>query len=227
MALDHYLASFRQLHYPHLMTKSRSNYLICAIWLFSIVSVLTEFVVGFDESSNSFGSFCMSVAYDSYNIEQIIVGTIFVALLFIVLIYIRIYHHVKRSLPGRPRHRRNKISPTLKTLVTTMLFIGTFVMFWTPEGVFQIYMYMKANQDQDYIHDHFDDLSVISDVLFLVLQLNSLADPIIYAIRLPKVNQGLKVIFCKKGAQGPEKCNIPLKQTNLTLATSLQNVNQI
>ncbi|XP_053381853.1 melanocortin receptor 5-like [Mercenaria mercenaria] len=228
MALDHYLASFRQLHYPHLMTRSRGNYVICCIWMFSVASVLTEFVIGIDLSANTFGSFCMAIAYDSYNIEQFIVGTIFVVLLFIILIYIRMYIHVRRSLPGRPRHKRQSVSPSLKTLVTTMLFIGTFLLFWAPEGVFQIYMYLRTKTDEKFIHEHLDDITHVSDILFLILQLNSLADPIIYAIRLPKVQQGLKRLFCKTADrnQGIDKCNIQLKQTNVTNFTSINNLNR-
>ncbi|XP_053381854.1 melanocortin receptor 5-like [Mercenaria mercenaria] len=228
MALDHYLASFRQLHYPHLMTRSRGNYVICCIWLFSVASALTEFVIGIDLSANTFGSFCMAIAYDSYNIEQFIVGTIFVVLLFIILIYIRMYIHVRRSLPGRSRHKRQSVTPSLKTLVTTILFIGTFVFFWTPEGIFQIYMYLRTKADENFIHEHFEDITQISDILFLILQLNSLADPIIYAIRLPKVQQGLKTLFCKKVErdQDIDKCNMQLKQTNVTNLTCLNNLNK-
>lgn len=211
MALDHYLAMFRQLHYPHLMTPSRGNCVICAIWVFSVSAVMTEVLIGLGSGEKTFDSICMAIVYDSYSIEQVIIFTIFVVLTVIILIYIRVYHRVTKSSLSRTRRRRQSV-------VTTMLFIGTFILFWTPEGIFHIYMYFKSKIDRNYIQDNHETIAIVNDVLFLILQLNSLADPVIYAIGLPKVKQGCKAAFCKEAVKRKraEKYYIRVKQTNCT-----------
>ncbi|XP_053374382.1 melanocortin receptor 4-like [Mercenaria mercenaria] len=195
MAIDHYLAIMKPLHYRRFMSNFRGNCLIVFIWLFSVTTGLIELIVGFTTSHKD-QPLCMMVSADEFDMELIIIGLIFFVLLAIVVIYMRIYILVK-TLMKRDRMMHQDEMHSYKAIVTTMLIIGTFTLFWAPAGIFQIYMYMKIKTDMFFVMMHIDKFTLANDVLFLILQVNSLADPLIYAIRLCEVQRGYKVVFYK------------------------------
>lgn len=144
-------------------------------------------------------SYCQAITSDGFNLELIVIGFIFVVLFGIVLMYVRIYVLVKRIML-RDRTLYQDEMHSYKAIITTLLIIGTFTIFWAPTGIFQVFLYICLQTDENckmYLILHLNELFIVNDVFFLILQLNSLADPLIYAIRLTEVQRGYKVLYYK------------------------------
>ncbi|XP_060593816.1 melanocortin receptor 5-like [Ruditapes philippinarum] len=206
MALDHYVAIMRPLHHRRLLSNFRGNFLVIGIWALSITAGLLEFIIGLlmKAGSNDSNSVCTAIFIDPYDLEIFIISFIFVVLLIIVIIYTRIYIRLKspEGLIGIPKQQ------TTKALVTTILLIGTFTVCWAPMGIFQIYMNFLLKTNVQYLIEHLQDLLLVNGILLLVLQMNSLIDPLIYAIRLPQVRKGCHTFFGAKKSR--QEVSLPL-----------------
>ncbi|XP_045189542.2 adrenocorticotropic hormone receptor-like [Mercenaria mercenaria] len=207
MALDHYIAIMRPLHHRRLMSNFRGNFIVMIIWVFSITAGLLEFIIGLlmKAESGDTKSVCTIILIDQYDLEIFIIGFIFVVLFIIVIIYTRIYMQLKSHvLVGIPRKQ------TSKALVTTVLLIGTFTLCWAPMGIFQIYMNFLYKTDVFYLIDHLEALLLVNRILLIILQLNSLIDPLIYAIRLPQVRTGCHAFFGSYKYETRPEISLPL-----------------
>ena len=184
ISLDHYLAILKPFMYKKEVTNIRSICAVLIIWIISILSISIEIVIG-SINKKEMEPLCQAIAYDKANSEFGIVTFIFVVLIVIFIIYVRIYICIvrNRSAHSNRRHRQND-SSNIKALVTTSLFVFTFVFFWAPIGIFNAYMYIK---DEEYIIENFENIVQIGELLYLILLLNAIADPVIYTFRLPQV----------------------------------------
>jgi hypothetical protein len=185
IAIDHYLAILKPLFYKKEMTKVRGLIGIATIWVISVLAIVLEIVSGLEDKKET-ESLCSAIAFDDMNAEFAIYVFIFVCLLVIILIYARVYICViRRRLPHRGRHQQTG-SRSVKTLVTTSLFVLTFVLFWTPIGIFNVYTYFQSQTD---IMNNFGSYAQTGEILYVILLLNTISDPIIYALRLQKVSR--------------------------------------
>lgn len=193
MAADHYLAIMKPLSYKRFMTSFRCNCLITALWILSFLTGLLEVIVGRITEMDIPVPFCMKISLDEFDSELIMTIIIFVVLLAVVVFYTRIYFVVKDII----RHDQmlyHDQQHNYKATVTTMLIIGTFIIFWTPLAIFKILTSLHA---QELYASKEEEMRYVDDSLLLLLLLNSLADPLIYAIRLQEVQKGYKVMLFK------------------------------
>ncbi|XP_045180733.2 histamine H2 receptor-like [Mercenaria mercenaria] len=197
MALDHYGAIMKPLRYRQRMTNLRGNCVVVGVWTVSTFGALIEVFLGISSRTDPDESLCAVIAYGNYDFEIVIVGFIFFVLFGIGLIYGQIYARVRKAMPRRERASGHTDSGSIKALMTTVLFIGTFVVFWAPLGIYNTYMYVKST-DSQYIIQNLERITLITDILYVILLLNALADPIIYAIRLPKVKRGFIALFASQ-----------------------------
>ncbi|XP_060585954.1 adrenocorticotropic hormone receptor-like [Ruditapes philippinarum] len=186
IAADHYLAILRPLMYKKQMTNIRGMIAVLVIWFVSVLAIAVEIIMGIAHQ-REMEPLCEAIAYDKVNSELGIVIFIFIVLLVIFVIYGRIYICVvrNRSIHSETRHRQKETS-NIKALVTTSLFVLTFVFFWTPIGIFNVYLY---NKDNMYILNNLEKIEQIGDILYVILLLNAIADPIIYTFRLPQIQR--------------------------------------
>jgi hypothetical protein len=161
------------------------------VWLVSLFIGLPEVVFAIGQG----GSICTVIAGGNHNIEFAIILFIFIVLVAICLLYGRIYSRIKRAMPRRERARHHSDSGSVKALMTTGLFVGTFILFWTPFAFYTVVMYIINQNDSMYTILNIDKVTQILNILYLILLLNAVFDPIIYAIRLPKVKQRFKAFF--------------------------------
>ena len=187
MALDHYGAIIKPLLYKQKMTNIKGNCAVLIVWFISILGGLTEVFTAIGQG----GSICFAIIDGNFYIEMFIIGFIFFVLTAICFLYGRIYCRIKEAMPLRERASHHSEAGSLKALMTTALFVGTFILLWTPFALFSIYMYTdNVNTIQD-----IDAIFLINNILFLFLLLNACFDPIIYAVRLPTVKRGLLSLF--------------------------------
>ena len=186
IAVDHYLAILKPFFYKKEMTNIRGICVVMAIWILSVITISVEIVMG-KINQQEMEPVCQAIAFDKANSEFGIVTFIFVVLFVIIMIYIRIYICIvrNRSAHSNRRHRQ-KDSGNFKALVTTSLFVLTFVLFWVPIGIFNAYIYTKG---EEYSIENFENIVLIAEILRLILLLNAIADPVIYTIRLPQVHR--------------------------------------
>jgi hypothetical protein len=186
IAVDHYMAILRPLMYKKQMTNIRGMTAVLMIWFVSVLAIAVEIITGLVHQREK-EHLCETIAYDKVNSELGIVSFIFLVVLVIFVIYGRIYICVvrNRSIHRKTRHRQRDTS-NIKALVTTSLFVLTFVFFWTPIGIFNVYLY---NKDNMYILNNLQEIEQIGDILYVILLLNAIADPIIYTFRLPQIQR--------------------------------------
>lgn len=190
MALDHFFAIMKPMSYRRFMTSGRCNCMIILIWSLSLIIGLLEVLVGLNTEVN-FGfpvSFCTKILADDFNTEIFMIVLIFAVLFGVIIFYTRIYF-VAKDIIARDNMLYHDEMHNYKAIVTTMLIIGTFTLFWTPLACFKIYVHFHA--------EDFAELEEADNIVFLLFLLNSLADPFIYATRLSEVQKGYKAMFLK------------------------------
>lgn len=94
------------------------------------------------------------------------------------------------------RKWKNKKRNT-RALYTTLLIIGTFMICWLPLCCFQISMLIIKKIHKDIPDVHITRLLKADQYLYVVLLLNTICDPIIYAVRIGEVRRGFKTLVCR------------------------------
>ena len=190
MALDHYISVMQPLHYFHIMNSFRGNLMITVLWVIALIGGFSNFFAGFGKTAeDSFMNFCEYTLYTEYQAEYIVIIMALVCLISILVIYIRIYREVKQinakcvNLLEDGLHNR-------KAFRTTLLIIGTFVICWLPSMTFQIAMIIQVHVNTESVRKLFTTLIRANKYLYALLLVNSLCDPIIYAVRLKEVQHG-------------------------------------
>ncbi|XP_053383490.1 melanocortin receptor 5-like [Mercenaria mercenaria] len=206
MALDHYGAITKPLRYRQKMTNLRGNCVVVGVWTVSSLGALIEVFLGISSRIDPDESLCAVIANGRYDFEFFIVVFIFFVLFGIGLIYGLIYTRVRKAMPGRERASCHTDSGSLKALMTTVLFVGTFVVFWAPLGICNIYMYVKST-DIQYVLKNLERITLITDILYVIMLLNALADPLVYAFRLPKVKRGFTALFASQSRSSEFRCD--------------------
>lgn len=192
MAVDHYIAIMRPLHYPRLMNKYRGNVMIVTLWCFAFIGGFSSFFSGIStfthEISQKF-NYCEFILYNEFQVEYLVFATAFISLIAIMYIYLRIYCKIRNS-KFRDTYMQKDSLHNNKAMVTTLLIIGTFILCWLPTCVFQIALIIQIHVDEAAVKQVVTSLFRASKYLYVLVLLNSICDPIIYAVRLKFVKIG-------------------------------------
>jgi hypothetical protein len=222
MAVDHYVAIICPLKYQIILTKKRVIGCLIVIWLFSVTISSIKIIIGVIMSINNGDKLNTMICSDQYvdtrfyfqyelYFETIV---IIASILIMFFVYIRILFEIRRSVAftrdmvGQNQSgdlRRNK-----RVITTTMLVLGTFVTAWVPFVVAQY---------NELLTDGFDyRLALISNYLFKAMPgVNTLCDPVIYAIRLIKIRTNIKRAFGCHNPDAPANGNNDIvPRTNLS-----------
>lgn len=190
MALDHYISILQPLHYYHIMNRFRGNLMITVLWVTAFVGGFSNFFAGFAKTAeDSYMNFCEYTLYTEYQAEYIVIIMALICLISISVIYIRIYREVKRINAKCATLLKDGLH-NKKALRTTLLIISTFVVCWLPSMTFQIAMIIQVHVNTDSVKDLFETLIRANKYLYALLIVNSLCDPVIYAVRLKEVQHG-------------------------------------
>lgn len=221
MAIDHFVAITQPLHYPQLMNKHRSNSLIFALWIVALLCGFSDFFSGASVYNRWKGkyNFCEVVDITLYKEQYTIFAIAAIATVVMVYAYGRIYFTVRRHrIPGEQSsfdeafsrknnnnnsmrsHRSLQYSSSLRrqsnrALITTLLILMTFMICWLPQCLFQVSLIIQFKIDKSKLESIGGTLGLLDGYLTNLLLLNSIADPIIYTVRLDEVKLGYKRLF--------------------------------
>ena len=183
LLLEMFVAIVKPLHY---INWSQWRYIICrlvTLWIVPVAIVLLLCLIpeGLIELPGTYVSFSKN--------QQDIIRIPLITLCFVTMIlaYMYIYSQVRKQ--QRLNQVQNQQAKTNhRALVVTILNVGSFFICWFPMVVFEIlYQYHPWYNNR---------LMLLKDVAPMIVLINCVCDPIIYAIRLKEVNKMWRKTFC-------------------------------
>ena len=198
MALDHYLAIMKPLHYPVICNKGKLILIILAMWLLAFILGFSDFASALAQYQKFSGyNYCEVVRITPYQDEYTVFAIAPVCLGIMIYMYTRICLKVwKRNTPGSQSIRtQGERGRSTKALVTTLLHIGTFVISWLPVCLFEISLLFKGRSDPQSLYDNQSTYLLINNHLYNLMIMNAIADPIIYTVRMREVRIGFSRLF--------------------------------
>ena len=198
LGIDHYIAIVKPLQYNIIVTNSRTNVLMCVIWIASFITSVFEslpHVLMYNTINGSNNTFCqyMLQEYFPKTFYLLIIPELIVLIILYVQVYVAYKKYVIRHQSLRPDYHHNK-----KAIATTLLVIGTFMVCYLPVSVLQIASYLFMEELMDVYIKYKGLIHYMTQGLVL---LNPLCDALLYALRLTVVKEGYKEIFrslCKR-----------------------------
>ena len=209
MAVDHFVAITRPLHYQVIMTTKRVFASLVVMWILAIAAGLSDFFsgIGYYHIFKDYYNYCEIVWQTAYQEEYVTFALAFMCLLIMMILYIQIYARIHRhKQPGENRvhayesrnnskacHNRQKKNH--KPLMTTLLILGSFVVCWLPMCIFQLVLIAIVKLNPEVLFNVAVLLLDIDQYLYALSLLNCIADPIIYAVRMKEVKLGYRRLF--------------------------------
>ena len=194
LALNQYIAICNPLLSATTITKRKACFVILICWTLAFTVAMTPALLllvrtHFKDCSldvQLFGESAMEIC--GYGLASLI--------LIIVCLYGLIYREIvryRRRTPTLSRTRtRDETENSYKAFVTTILLVGTLVIFWLP---FMVYTFITAHIDVTQVSDMAFYIKMYC-VDFLPM-LNFLTDPIIYGIRMREIRDSYHRMFAK------------------------------
>lgn len=205
MAIDHYIAIMKPLHRQNILSRKKGNIIIIILWLLALIGGFSNFLSGLGSyDSNSKRTYCEYITRNKYHSEYLVFSITFISLFMIVYIYVVICIEIKKLQVRTPGSKKSTMR-NKKAMITTLIIIGTFIVCYLPTMLFQIIMIIQVHIDVNKVKTLFSVLLKVNKYLYVLLLLNCLLDPIIYAVRLKEVQHGYRKLtlrcrnaLCKK-----------------------------
>lgn len=209
LALNHYVSTAHPFFARKLMTPSTTNGMIVFMWLLPTIVVLIGFHSVPDQGYRSPANIsCQNLSFaHTFEYRMIILSLICILLIIMSVLYIAVIVILRRMKRKFDRTRKFSIhnqqqqqfKRKRKTFVTTLLIWLTFFLGWFPTCLMFVLMcrnclYSFYNRDSAKVVYMFGILGN-----FFILT-KTLANPIIYAIRIPEIKTVLRRwgLWCRK-----------------------------
>ena len=214
LAIDHYIAILQPFHYGRVLGKKYGMIMIVTIWFTGTILGFSDIIFPFSDIPNSFKrmklNFCEKVLLTKYTEEYCVFVTTFIAGLIIIYTYLKIYSCIKAlKLQDDSTFRHSSIHRhlgmdksacfirTKKASVTTLFIVGVFLMCWLPLCLYEIILIIFVELNPQILIPHIAILEKVNHYLYMLLLVNVLMDPIIYAVRMRDIRQGYYRFFLK------------------------------
>lgn len=203
MAIDHFIAILMPYRYVHLLNRRRTNFMIAFLWTVGFIWGFSSFFGGFQKSEElKYLNFCETSNYSDFHSEYFVILTAAICSTAMIVIYTRIFCVVRKVSTESTTVHKDGLHNT-KALRTSALIVGTFVVCWFPNLVFQISVLIQLNA-MNSRNEVYVTLFRANRYLYILVVVNSLCDPIIYAARLRIVQKGyFKLLYRFCGYQHP------------------------
>ncbi|XP_061180373.1 adenosine receptor A2b-like [Saccostrea echinata] len=189
IAIDHYIAILMPYRYVHLLNRWRTNLMITILWIIGFLCGFSSFFGGFQKSEAfQYLNFCEITNYSDFHSEYFVIFTAAICSVAMLFIYTRIFCVVRRVSTESTTLHKDGLHNT-KALRTSALIIGTFVVCWLPNLVFQVSVVIQLHA-LDSRNKVYETLFRANRYLYILVVVNSVCDPIIYAARLKIVQKG-------------------------------------
>ncbi len=194
MAIDHFLAIVKPLHYPVLMHKRRASAIIAAFWLVAVLCGFSDFMSGYSKYPRfkHLYNYCEFVYLTKYQEEYPTFAIALMCAIVMITSYVIILRVIRRCHRGigAGAGRQDNAVRNQKAVVTTLLILGTFLLCWLPMCLFQLALIIQVKIDPRPLQKWIPILSQADTYLYDLLMLNAICDPIIYAVRMREIRAG-------------------------------------
>lgn len=177
--------------------------MIAFLWTVGFIWGFSSFFGGFQKSEDlKYLNFCETTNYSDFHSEYFVIFTAAICSTAMIVIYTRIFCVVRKVSTESTTVHKDGLHNT-KALRTSALIVGTFVVCWFPNLVFQISVLIQLNA-MNSRNEVYVALFRANRYLYILVVVNSLCDPIIYAARLRIVQKGyFKLLYRYFGYQHP------------------------
>ena len=196
MAIDHFLAIVKPLHYPTLMNKQRASLIISLFWTTAILCGFSDFMSGYPKYPRFAHryNYCEFIYLTKYQDEYTVFAIALLCAIIMIISYFKIVNVISRRHHGMEMHQDSAVR-NKKAVITTLLILGTFVVCWLPMCLFQMVLIIQVKIDPTPIEKWWHILSKADMYLYDLLMLNAICDPIIYAVRMREIRLGYRRLF--------------------------------
>ena len=152
MALDHYIAILRPLHY-HMFVNNRRRYIvIVTLWICAAFFGFSDFIFGIGSyDSESRYNYCEQIWLTDYHEEYITLALGIICLCTMSFIYIRIYIVVRQQQTrDRLQSQSCELKNNKKALITTLLILGCFMLCWLPICLLEVSLMIQVQVSMVY-----------------------------------------------------------------------------
>ena len=176
MAVDHYVTIMYPWHSP--VSKKKCCIAIITMWLIAALTGFSDSFIPFQAYEARYTTFLMGI----------------ICIIVMASLYISVYRIAKNygrkvavsKMYGRTSFINHK---NLKALVTTAMILGTFILFWLPIGCINFIMVLD--------YTLYDRIYHLYDIFMCIFLLNTICDPIIYAIQIRVIRKGFLILLSK------------------------------
>ncbi len=194
MAIDHFLAIVKPLHYPTLMNKHRASVIIATFWAIAILCGFSDFMSGYPKYPRNAHRFnyCEFIYITKYQEEYPTFTIALVCAVIMMVSYAMIVRAIRQRHRGMELLRPDNTVRNKKAVVTTLLILGTFFGCWLPMCMFQLALIIQVKVDPKPLEKLQYILLKADTYLYDLLMLNAILDPIIYAVRMREIQMGYR-----------------------------------
>ena len=207
MGIDHFVAVIRPLHYHLIMSPTRANIILIAIW---IISALTggflDIIVTALQRKNDREDFCYQAIMDSFDAQLVVLSLVVLQMFVLIYLHCNIFHKIKTSTYMFQLNAQSLLRDSgsthfhsRKAIITTVIIVGSFMITWVPYSIYHLTgtIVMKTCNNPESMYKYVNVFIKINNILWIMVQFNCIFNPLIYAVRTPAVRQGYKQLMNK------------------------------
>lgn len=180
-------------------SKNRNRIILVSIWIAAALSGFSSMIVEpmvRHSKGNSRLPYCQRVWYSSYQEEYLTMSIAVLACLFMAITYTSMFRRIKHVYALRAQERqsipRRDLTRQRRAIQTTLMILTAFLLCWMPMNLFQISLIIVVKWNPSLLANKIDTLLKVDISLHVLFLANTVADPIIYAIRTTDVQVGYK-----------------------------------
>ncbi|CAH1789808.1 unnamed protein product [Owenia fusiformis] len=215
LAFDHYIKILKPMKYQTLMSRKRMRSMLVFFWTSAFILGFSDFWIATistyhfcNEKCDPIVNYCDRVFCSRYEPEYIMFAVTFLCIIVMTYIYILIFIRIRRYHIFT-RENSNNTARNQRGLVTTFLIVATFVVCWLPYLLFTITMLIKmySTIDMAPILEVYKIFKNNEFYIFDIVLVNSICDPILYAVRMKDIRNQYKTLLHKIGICSPSHLN--------------------